>query len=53
MSSARVEDKSSDIPERLYDASSGKTYMRMRFFGKVRFLSRKIEILEKKHFDNK
>lgn len=28
--------KETDIPEKLYDANSGTTYDRKRFFGKVR-----------------
>ncbi|XP_061397586.1 serine/threonine-protein kinase polo-like [Musca vetustissima] len=32
---AKVDDESSDIPERLYDSTNNKTYKRMRFFGKV------------------
>lgn len=32
---AKPDDKSSDIPDRLYDANQRKTYKRMRFFGKV------------------
>lgn len=31
----KVDDKASDIPERLYDSTNNKTYKRMRFFGKV------------------
>uniref|UniRef100_A0A1I8MUR0 polo kinase n=2 Tax=Musca domestica TaxID=7370 RepID=A0A1I8MUR0_MUSDO len=34
---AKVDDKSSDIPERLYDSTNNKTYKRMRFFGKGGF----------------
>lgn len=32
---AKLDDKSSDIPERLYDSTNNRTYKRMRFFGKV------------------
>lgn len=32
---AKIDDKSSEIPERLYDTSNNKSYKRMRFFGKV------------------
>lgn len=35
MSTAKPDDKSSDIPERLYDATTRRTYKRLRFFGKV------------------
>ncbi|XP_017122301.1 serine/threonine-protein kinase polo [Drosophila elegans] len=34
---AKPEDKSTDIPDRLYDANQRKTYKRMRFFGKGGF----------------
>ncbi|KAL9698605.1 hypothetical protein quinque_002046 [Culex quinquefasciatus] len=37
MSSVKPDDKASDIPEKLYDASSKKTYKRLRFFGKGGF----------------
>ncbi|XP_055613204.1 serine/threonine-protein kinase polo isoform X2 [Uranotaenia lowii] len=37
MSSAKPDDKASDIPEKLYDATSKKTYKRLRFFGKGGF----------------
>uniref|UniRef100_A0A1Q3EWP4 polo kinase n=1 Tax=Culex tarsalis TaxID=7177 RepID=A0A1Q3EWP4_CULTA len=37
MSSVKPDDKTSDIPEKLYDASSKKTYKRLRFFGKGGF----------------
>jgi len=33
---AKPDDKSTDIPDRLYDSNHRKTYKRMRFFGKVR-----------------
>lgn len=32
---AKPEDKSTDIPDRLFDSNTRKTYKRMRFFGKV------------------
>lgn len=32
---AKPEDKSTDIPDRLFDSNHRKTYKRMRFFGKV------------------
>lgn len=32
---AKPEDKSTDIPDRLFDSNNRKTYKRMRFFGKV------------------
>ncbi|XP_016972949.1 serine/threonine-protein kinase polo [Drosophila rhopaloa] len=34
---AKIEDKSTDIPDRLFDSSQRKTYKRMRFFGKGGF----------------
>ncbi|EDV52489.1 serine/threonine-protein kinase polo [Drosophila erecta] len=34
---AKPEDKSTDIPDRLFDANQRKTYKRMRFFGKGGF----------------
>lgn len=34
---AKPEDKSTDIPDRLFDSNTRKTYKRMRFFGKVSF----------------
>ncbi|XP_055543960.1 serine/threonine-protein kinase polo [Wyeomyia smithii] len=37
MSSAKPDDKSNDIPEKLYDAATKKTYKRLRFFGKGGF----------------
>ncbi|KAM7354973.1 serine/threonine-protein kinase polo [Cochliomyia hominivorax] len=33
----KLDDKSSDIPERLYDSTNNRTYKRMRFFGKGGF----------------
>lgn len=35
MATSRSDDKSNDIPEILYDASLGRNYKRLRFFGKV------------------
>uniref|UniRef100_A0A1B0AVZ3 polo kinase n=1 Tax=Glossina palpalis gambiensis TaxID=67801 RepID=A0A1B0AVZ3_9MUSC len=35
--SSKTDDKGAEIPERLYDSSAGKTYKRMRFFGKGGF----------------
>uniref|UniRef100_A0A1B0ABP3 Protein kinase domain-containing protein n=1 Tax=Glossina pallidipes TaxID=7398 RepID=A0A1B0ABP3_GLOPL len=35
--SSKTDDKGPDVPERLYDSSAGKTYKRMRFFGKSGF----------------
>lgn len=37
MASSRIDDKASDIPDRLYDSTTGTTYKRMRFFGKGGF----------------
>lgn len=37
MSSAKPDDKTSDIPEKLYDATTKRTYKRLRFFGKGGF----------------
>ncbi|XP_055856453.1 serine/threonine-protein kinase polo [Episyrphus balteatus] len=37
MASSRIDDKASDIPDRLYDAGTKTTYKRMRFFGKGGF----------------
>ncbi|XP_055902706.1 serine/threonine-protein kinase polo [Eupeodes corollae] len=37
MASSRIDDKASDIPDRLYDAGTNRTYKRMRFFGKGGF----------------
>lgn len=37
MSSIKPDDKSSDIPEKLYDATARRTYKRLRFFGKGGF----------------
>ncbi|XP_037806288.1 serine/threonine-protein kinase polo [Lucilia sericata] len=34
---AKLDDKSSDIPERLYDSTNNRTFKRMRFFGKGGF----------------
>jgi hypothetical protein len=35
MSTARPDDKASDIPEILYDSQTKTQYERLRFFGKV------------------
>lgn len=37
MSSIKPDDKASDIPEKLYDATARRTYKRLRFFGKGGF----------------
>ncbi|XP_058455798.1 serine/threonine-protein kinase polo isoform X2 [Malaya genurostris] len=37
MSSIKPDDKSSDIPEKLYDATTKRNYKRLRFFGKGGF----------------
>ncbi|XP_055636137.1 serine/threonine-protein kinase polo isoform X2 [Toxorhynchites rutilus septentrionalis] len=37
MSSVKPDDKASDIPEKLYDATTKRTYKRLRFFGKGGF----------------
>lgn len=40
-SRSAVENKETDIPEKLYDASSKTVYNRLRFFGKVSSICRR------------